>query len=1203
MMTRSGRVLVRAVVATACLLASGTWLMAQTTTASVQGTVRDTQGGAVGGAQVVLTSTTQGNAFTATTDTRGNFVFAVVRPDTYTLRISMTGFKTVEMTKVVVSANDKYNAGVTTLEVSSQQEVVTVVGRAPEIQASSGERSYTLESTTVQSIAVNDRSVFSLMRLVPGVKSGISQGGPNSGVATGISFFSANGARTNSNNITIDGVTNIDTGDNGTAMVTFNLDTVAEFKVLTSDYQAEYGRAMGAQMQVVTKSGGQDFSGAAYWYARRNKWNANNWLNNRNGRVRDETAKRNDRGINLGGPLFIPNGFNADKKKLFFFASLEMQRRNDPVNATNVRVPTDLERQGDFSQSVFNGHDAKYIKDYSLALAHPDWGCSATDTRACFQDGGVVGRIPQDRLYGPGLAILSLYPDANVNGVAAYNYTSALPADQPVDQISARLDYHINDSWRVMGRYMHNSDPNWQPLGVSWAAGGNVPMQGYRHLPGYNWMVSLNGAINDSTSLEMQLGSAHNYQEIGSDDPNLFTANNSQIAAFPLLYPEASTGYIPRFNWGNGGSLAANGASYYTQQAPFVNWNTTIDGIANITKVASSHVIKGGLYFQQSKKPQSPFASFNGQISFQEGSGSQYDTGNPYANAAIGAYNSFQQASRYAYPMYKYVNFEAYIQDNWKASRRLTLDYGVRFYMATPQDDAETKLLSNFFPNEWSASAAPSLYAPVCVGAYPCDNSRRAMDPRLLAQGATPTMSNTIDGSLVGRLVPGSGDPYNGSAEATTHAMFSGNAYRISPRFGFTYDLNGRQTAILRGAFGIFYDRPQGNTRFNMVGNPPGSANVTLNNGLVSDLATAEIPLSGPSGSQPSEYDFTLPMSYAWNFGGQFRLPGSFVLDVSYVGNKQTKLLGLVQINAIPYGSLYQPANQDLTRTPSAQLGNTALPTDLLRPYQGYGAINLWKSIGESNYNALQTTLQRRFDSGLMVALTYTFSKTLGTGSADYSQMRIDGKDREYNYGILQSDQPHNFVANIVYQTPKVAEGALGVIANGWQISGVYQYATGYPFQIQYGFDDGTNNAVITGSGQGARVVVVGDPGSGSSSDPYAQFNVNAFGPPSPNSIGAESSQFFLRQAPVNNLDLSLSKSFQLVGRSKFEIRLDAFNALNHMQIFSTNNSVRFAGLGNGTITNAAYDASGNLTNTNGFGSVANIWPGRQIQVVGRFTF
>ena len=1184
MMTRRGRVLVGAVVATACLLASGTWLMAQTTTASVQGTVRDAQGGAVANVPVVLTSNTQGNVATATTDARGTYTFPVVRPDTYTLKISMAGFKTVEMKKVIVGAADRFSAGITTLEVSAQQETVTVLGRVPEIQASSGERSFTLESSTMKNIAVNDRTIFSLVELVPGVKMGITQGGPQAGVVNTLSAFSANGARTNSNNLTIDGITNQDTGDNGSNMATTNLDTVAEFKVLTSSYQAEYGRAVGAQLQVVTKSGGQDFSGSAYWYLRRNTWNANGWMNNRNGTARDETAKRNDYGANLGGPLYIPGAFNTDKKKLFFFASVEMQRRNDPTGATNVTVPTDLERNGNFSQSVINGQPANLIKDYQSP-----YPCTAADTRGCFSDGGVLGAIPKNRQYAPTLATLKLYPSANVTGQAAYNYTSQLPADQPRDEVMLRLDFHPSDNWRVMGRYMHNTDPNWQPLGVGWAAGGNVPMQGYRHLPGYNWMFSVNGTLNSTTSLELELGSAHNYQEIGSADPLLHRDTTvAGISDIPLLFPSATSGYIPRFNWNN----IPNAATLYTQQAPFVNYNTTVDALANLTKVAGAHVLKAGLYYQHSAKPQTPFSPFNGQITFGTSANQPYDTGNPYADAAIGAYQGYTQASRGGYPMYAYYNFEAYIQDNWKATRRLTLDYGVRFYMMSPQDDTSTLLLSNFFPDQWSASAAPRLYVPYCPDGTACGNNSLGRDP---ATGAT------VIHSYIGRIVPGSGQQFNGSGADTNTAMFSGNATKISPRFGFTYDLNGRQTSILRGGFGIFYDRPQGNTRFNMVGNPPGVSTPNLGAGLMSDLSAAlanaaNVP-SAPSGSQPSEFNFTLPTVYAWNIGGQFKMPGAFVLDVSYVGNKSTKLLGLRQINAVPYGAAYLPANQDPTRA-AGVLGTTALPFDLLRPYKGYNTINMWGGYGEARYDALQTSLSRRFDNGLMVGVSYTFSKTLGTGTSDYSQMRIDGLDRQYNYGITGSDQPHNFVANLVYQTPKLADGVAGLITNGWQISGVFRYASGYPYTIGYNFNGDAQNNAITGSEQGARIVVVGDPGKGWSSDPYAQVNAAAFAPPKPGSIGTESSLFFLHQAPLTNLDLSLAKSFQLHGRAKFELRLDAFNALNHMNIFSTNNTIRFASLTDSTITNAGA-SSGNGR----FGAISGTWPQRTLQLLGRLTF
>ena len=247
-----------------------------------------------------------------------------------------------------------------------------------------------------------------------------------------MSAFTVNGQRPNSNNMTIDGVANIDTGDNGGNMATTNIDAVAEFKILTNAYQAEYGRAVGGQVQVVTKSGTQSFHGSGYWYGRRSDWNANTWQNMRaeapppvgNGKlIEPAESSRDDYGYTLGGPIYIPGVFNQEKKKLFFFWSQEWQKRKDPVANRDTRVPTALERAGDFSQSVdSSGNPFPYIRDYQLAQANPTWGCSATDQRACFADGGVLGRIPQNRLYANGLAALNIFPNSNYTAGSGVNY-------------------------------------------------------------------------------------------------------------------------------------------------------------------------------------------------------------------------------------------------------------------------------------------------------------------------------------------------------------------------------------------------------------------------------------------------------------------------------------------------------------------------------------------------------------------------------------------------------------------------------------------------------------------------------------------------------------------------------------------------------------------------------------------------------------
>ena len=312
----------------ALVLTIPTFVHAQTTSASVSGVVQDAQSGVLPGVTVTLTSRTQGNALTAVTDEGGRFVFAIVRPDTYTLQVALQGFKTLERANLVVNANDRITAGTLTLEVGQMTEEVTVTSRVTELQSTTGERSFTLESEALKNIANNGRALFNFATLVPGALTQNAGSGAEIGQVSG---FTVNGQRPNSNNITIDGVANIDTGDNGGNMATTNIDAVAEFKVLTNAYQAEYGRAVGGQLQVVTKSGTQAFRGSGYWYGRRSGWNANTWLNKRvTPEIQPAVTSRNDSGYTVGGPVFGP-GFNENKKRLFFFWSQEWQRRTDPA--------------------------------------------------------------------------------------------------------------------------------------------------------------------------------------------------------------------------------------------------------------------------------------------------------------------------------------------------------------------------------------------------------------------------------------------------------------------------------------------------------------------------------------------------------------------------------------------------------------------------------------------------------------------------------------------------------------------------------------------------------------------------------------------------------------------------------------------------------------------------------------------------------
>lgn len=1180
-----------------------TSVRAQTTSASVSGTIQDAQGGVLPGVTVTLTSRTQGNVLTTTTDSEGRFVFPIVRPDTYTMQVALEGFKTLERTNVVVNANDRFSAGTLRMEVGAMTEEISVTGRISELQSASGERSFALESQALKNIANNGRALFNFATLVPGA---LQQGGSGSEIGS-VAGFTVNGQRPNSNNITIDGVANIDTGNNGGNMATTNIDAVAEFKVLTNSYQAEYGRAVGGQVQVVTKSGARDFFGSGYWYGRRSDWNANTWTNKRvTPEIQPPDTSRNDSGYTIGGPVTVPGLFNEDRRKLFFFWSQEFQRRTDPASERQARVPTALERRGDFSQSVdTSGNPFPYIRDFTTGLP-----CGAADTRGCFQDGGVLGRLPANRLYAPGMAALNIYPDPNFSGGGGLNFTSQEPDSSPRREDLLRMDFQATDSWRVTGRYMNTKEDILQAYGTTWAGNGSgqLPTPVLFLHPGSNYMLSATGVVNNTTSLELSWGRASNSLNYQLQRQQLFRSN-SGLTGLPYLFPDAvQADYVPEFQFRGG--RTGNAGQYQTDRGPFTNENITHDVIANVTKVWGSHASKAGFYFQHSFKPQSIFASFNGRINFADDANNPFDTGYGYANAALGVFNTYTQASKYALPEWRYKNFEWYVQDNWKPNNRLTLDYGVRFYYLTPQWDT-TLQASNFLPDRFEPNAAATLFRPVCLGASPCSGaSRRGIDPRLLAAGTMPTAGNTVDGRFIGRLVPGS-NRFNGAflaGQGIEEELQDGPSFKTSPRLGAVYDLTGDASTILRGGFGIFYDRPQGNMVFDMIANAPGVLNSTLQWGRLQELTGSGGDPDPTLTLNPTAFAFEPPVVYQWNVGVQRKLFRNFIYDLAYVGSESRNLLRQVQINAVPRGATFLPQNQDPTRAPSAAPGGSALPLDLLRPFPGYGNIRMWDYSGFSNYHGMQTSLTRRFEDNYMFSIFYVWSKALGIADTDFSSGVPNVSEEEIrrlDYSYLSYDRPHNFVVNFIYQTPRLNVGrALGLLANNWQISGVYKWTSGQPYSVGYQIP-GIGAANLTGNdgNPDARVVLLCDPGRGWSGDPYRQFDTSCFAPPQPGSDGAESARFFVRAPPINNVDLSLSKAVGVVGKARFEVRLDMFNALNHTQFTGVNSTANFASLTDRTITNLPFDGAGNLVRPNGFGAISGVAPPRTLQLVTRVTF
>ncbi len=325
--------------------------------------------------------------------------------------------------------------------------------------------------------------------------------------------------------------------------------------------------------------------------------------------------------------------------------------------------------------------------------------------------------------------MLNIFPQANTSLGGGVNFQSQDSDNAPRREDLIRLDFQPTDNWRVTGRYMHTKEDIVQAYGTTWAGNGSdqLPTPTLFKHPGYNWMVSTTGILNNTTSLELSLGTAHNSLNYELQNPNLFRGA-AGLTGLPYSIPDAvQADYIPWLRFRENNGRTNNAGQYQTDRGPFTNENTTWDVLANLTKIWGQHSAKFGVVLPEQLQAPEHLRSFNGQIDFSDDAGNPFDTGFSYANAATGVFRTYTQANKFAMPEWKYKNYEWYAQDNWKVNSKLTLDYGVRFYYWTPQWD-ESLQASNFLPDQFNSSQAATLYTPVCIGAYPCSGAQSARD-------------------------------------------------------------------------------------------------------------------------------------------------------------------------------------------------------------------------------------------------------------------------------------------------------------------------------------------------------------------------------------------------------------------------------------------------------------------------------------------
>jgi hypothetical protein len=1207
-------------------------------TGTIQGTIKDAQGGVVPGATVTIISESQGTVSApVTTNATGDFVFPNVTADIYTVQVEMPSFRTLRREKVEVNPGARVALGTMTIEIGGTTEVVTVTSEMPLVQSTTGERSFTVATEAVANLPLANRSYDALLTLAPGVNS-------QPGNLTPATRLGGGG----DGNFMLDGSTSMDPGVNRPAS-RVSVEAISEVRVVTSGYQAEYGRSSGLQINAITKSGTNQFRGSLYDVERTSKWNANSKTNILNG---DPKAFQDERdwGFAIGGPVGKPGGGN----KLFFYFNYEQNPRNFGNTVTRYRMPTPLERRGDFSQSTDNlGNPFPYIKDPLLPGA-----CNATNTSGCFADGGVLGRIPQNRLYQPGLAILNWWPAPNLQNVPAgqaYNYEVTDPSiDLLGYQPIIRVDYQATPSLRGSFKFLEYQQPNDVIPGI--LAGFNDTREDDYGI----WVPAgtVNWAINSTTFFEAAVGANFHHQEgcsVTGGSPN-FCRNalpvndiaNRNIAGFgaiPLLFPDASvlepgtfshevvsrsdspiwdgTRVLaaPSFTWGN---RITNAPPNF--QGPFSNFilDTRVYNLnTSLTKVAGRHTIKTGYYFFNSYQRRGQGAIL-GSLNFQNDTNNPLDAGFGFANAALGIFSQYSQLSRWGEGAYKAINHEAYVQDNWKWKDNVTLDYGVRFVHQVPQYDSYGKS-SNFLPEEWKASQAPVLYVAGCANnVYPCTGTnRQAMNP-LTQQFLGPNSA-----AAIGTLVPNTGNLTNGvfaAGDGIADTNYTYPSLKVAPRAGAAWDVSRNQTFIVRGSAGLFFDRPQAQNIYNTVNNPPFSRNVTVRYGQLQDLSSAGLTTEAPPSLVVWQYDEPLPSSVQWSTGVQMTIPFSTVLDVAYAGQHSYGFPTATNINAIDFGTAFLESNQDRTQTSTVPgaASIAALNPDLARFFLGYGSISQQQTIQWRTYHSLQVSLNRRLINGISVG----FTDTIGLYDHQLAGLRLqhnpDGTvttraDQEQANELLGNNRPQRHImrGTFIWQLPKLSgdggtNRVLQAVLNDWSLSGFWTGATSSAYTVAHQYTSNGANVNITGSPDYApRIRVVGDPGEGCSSDPLRQFNTAAFAGPLPGSVGLESGNDYLRGCFISQLDLAIARVIRLgLGSSSVQVRLDVFNVFNQAAVTNRNTTAQFASpSAPAAITNLPFDANGNVIDARsrprgaGFGVATGYQDPRTMQLQLRVSF
>jgi hypothetical protein len=1112
--------------------------------ATIVGTVSDSSGAVVPNAVVTFTNVDTGNTRSVTTSPDGQYAVPSVSIGRYTARAEAKGFKVAEQKGIVLNVAERSRIDFK-LDIGNVQETVSVEAHAVAVQTDTGEVSTVITGDQVSQLSTNGRSLYTLFALTPGASS-IQSARVGFTPVSGDSNVSINGQRAGHNLQLLDGGENLDRGGSS-ASVMPSIDAIAEFNNITSNYSAEYGLSSAATITTAVKSGTKTFHANAWEYFRNDALNARNYFTPVSAPTQE--LRYNVYGFNVGGqvPLW-------KEHPTFFFYNMEWRKEIDG-GSTNQVVPDTAFYQGNFGANLINVPTAGQL--------------SPAQQQRFLDDGLVLGApfpqntIPDDLIdqNSKNLLAYGIFPannSVNLKGQPQFHGGANSPTN--LREEIARVDHQFTPKFSVFGHWV--SEQISQTYGTTQWSGDNVPTVGdVFGNPSYSAVVHTTYIISPTLLNEASFN---------------YNGNRINIIPFGLIDGDkAGFGFNRLFTGPNSGSripsinLKSLGTNYTSNWTPWINKADDYQFRDDISWTKGAHQLKFGFSWAIYKKGQDAFANTQGNFTF-DGS----FTGNDFADYLLGYAQQYNEDAFKIHGQWNNISLASYIQDNWRVSKRLTLNLGLR-WDGVPHTYEANQQSTNFYPGLYNFDNAATFdsqghicsanSAPACPG------------------GPSPSLGTSPNPILAGVQFYTNGIGTGGKG-GLPKGLVDNHWANFGPRIGFAYDVTGEGKTVVRGGFGIMYERVQGNDMYNGATNPPGNFQPTLNNVLLSNPGTgvtsgntitaADLPVL-PLGITGVENPYKPGTSYQYSVGVQQALGQRAVLGVSYVGSQNRHLNDYKAINLPPIADL-----------PAMVQANALDNTDV--KYLGFGGIRLAANEANSHYNSLQVDLHGRVTHDLQLQFGYTFSKaidaTTSNGSGgDLQNVTNPYAGWRYDVGPSQFDRRHNAFVNFVYDVPlfrNTSNRFLKTALGGWQTSGILTFQTGAPIDLGVVSQkiNGVTQNVVNGilANTGNRPDLIGK--ISYPKKPGEWFDTSAFaipacqtGPDCWGNLGFDA----IRGPGRQNWDLTLLKNFAFTERFRLQFRVDGFNIWNHTNFNGDKNNGGIGlnqGSGNFGVISKAYD-------------------------------